>query len=436
MVASSTWREGLALVVSDQSNPPGFYVLAKIWMMVGGDSEVWLRLLPCVLGIAVGPVALRFFTVLGIGWYGRLIGTGLVATSPLLVHWSVEFRGYAAFMLAMAIACTLTAQIILADREPTRAMWWSLWAALSAAIMFQYFAALTAVAIVIAAIWTGRFPRRFFVAAGVGPLLVFLPWATAVALEMRKSTAFAPDISWIPLPTLSGIAALPASFIGGSDPMVLRWAAAAMTVALVGWGMSNAFRRTNAQPSTGVYRLLVPLVVLPVLVALVASWVLPRSVWVVRYLMAVAVPFVALIALAIDTRPRGQRVLLALAAAWMVAVSVPEAYRPLPFKTEWRRLTHELTDGGSTPATVYAFEGYLSLPLTYYVGRDQLPLVIRTSFSEPPSTDAAWVLYRTRPEMESGLTAAAAEAQFVPGPPRTDSRDSTLMLRRLTRPSP
>src|SRR5215208_6653043 len=46
-VARSGWGELIEKVVADIVHPPLFYALLKVWIVVGGQSELWLKLLPC-----------------------------------------------------------------------------------------------------------------------------------------------------------------------------------------------------------------------------------------------------------------------------------------------------------------------------------------------------------------------------------------------------
>ena len=175
-------------------------------------------------------------------------------------------------------------------------------------------------------------------------------------------------------------------------------------------------------------------ILVPVAAAFAASWVSPRSLWLTRYLITVALPFVALLAFAADRNVRVARIAALTAIAWALVVSVPEAHRILPHKTEWRELTRQLTADGHSPATVYAFEGYLSMPLTYNAGLEDVPLRVATTLGTPVDSAPAWVLYRPDPTADSALFASAAQAGVTLGPPISIDERSTYFLRRVRRP--
>jgi hypothetical protein len=79
---------------------------------------------------------------------------------------------------------------------------------------------------------------------------------------------------------------------------------------------------------------------------------------------------------------------------------------------------------------VFAFEGYLSLPLTYNARRENVPLTVATTLHA--SSEPAWVLYRAGGIADSALFDSAARAMVTLGPPISiDERDSTYVLRRV-----
>src|SRR5205809_3615402 len=88
-------------VAGSESNPPLYYVLAWGWARVFGFSEVGLRSLSAVIGIATVPVAYAAATAL-VSRRAGLITAALVATSPFLVWYSQEARSYSLFVLTGA----------------------------------------------------------------------------------------------------------------------------------------------------------------------------------------------------------------------------------------------------------------------------------------------------------------------------------------------
>jgi uncharacterized membrane protein len=50
--ARMKWAEMFKFVAADIIHPPLFYALLKLWISIGGESLLWLRLLPVILSTA------------------------------------------------------------------------------------------------------------------------------------------------------------------------------------------------------------------------------------------------------------------------------------------------------------------------------------------------------------------------------------------------
>src|SRR5690349_17389576 len=50
-VSLMPWGAMIRAVIADVVHPPLFYVLLKLWILVGGTSIFWMRLLPCILSL-------------------------------------------------------------------------------------------------------------------------------------------------------------------------------------------------------------------------------------------------------------------------------------------------------------------------------------------------------------------------------------------------
>ncbi|HET6891170.1 MAG TPA: hypothetical protein VFH31_08730, partial [Pyrinomonadaceae bacterium] len=50
--ARHDWNQLIRFVAADIIHPPLFYLLLKVWIGIGGESLLWLRLLPVLISIA------------------------------------------------------------------------------------------------------------------------------------------------------------------------------------------------------------------------------------------------------------------------------------------------------------------------------------------------------------------------------------------------
>lgn len=184
------FRELLAALELD-SGPPGYYLLLRAWVALGGDSEAALRGLSLVCGVALVPALYltgrRFFDE-RVGWMAGLVG----AVLPLGVRYGQEARGYAFLALAGLAAMAGLALWV----EEGRLHWlWLQTAALLAALYAHntavfLLAAATAYAGIAA--WRRREWLRPFAGMGLA-VLGWLPW---VPLLLRQMGHRAP-VAWM-----------------------------------------------------------------------------------------------------------------------------------------------------------------------------------------------------------------------------------------------
>jgi 4-amino-4-deoxy-L-arabinose transferase-like glycosyltransferase len=126
----------LGAIPHTESTPPLYYLIAWGWVRVFGDTEVGLRSLSALAGVATVVAVFAAGRLLASRRVG-LVAAALVAVNPLLVWYSQEARAYALLVLAVAVSLWLFAR---ARERPTpgRLVAWSLAGAL--ALSTHYFA--------------------------------------------------------------------------------------------------------------------------------------------------------------------------------------------------------------------------------------------------------------------------------------------------------
>ncbi|HZN69615.1 MAG TPA: glycosyltransferase family 39 protein [Tepidisphaeraceae bacterium] len=90
----------------DNGNPPLYWILARFWMLAFGNSEVAMRSLPVILGVASVPV----MGLLGrrlLGPAAGLAAAALLAVSPLEIELANEARAYALQALLVILSTWL-----------------------------------------------------------------------------------------------------------------------------------------------------------------------------------------------------------------------------------------------------------------------------------------------------------------------------------------
>ena len=363
------WPAMLRRVAGDQTNPPLFYALVKLWVGAGGDGIAWLRLLPYVAAAFGILPLLRLTARARLSPAARVATIALVASSPLLCFYSVEVRAYA-LLGALATAATLETLTVVLDEGPTaKGAAWRLTAWNALLVLTHYFGWF-----VIAAEWSAlllfrRDRWRLLLPVTLPATALFIPWALWVARSARAAGTLAPTIAWIPRPGVRAVLEYPAFLFSAAAPAIgLATGVVALTcivAALADPPEGRAERR-----GTWVLALFV---VVPVVLAFGASWALPKSIWAPRYLIGSAVPACALVALGLERF--GRRVLVA-GTVLLTGSALASLAGARDVKTHWGEFVERLASRDARPLPVYAFEAYTALPLLYYTNLDARRLTL------------------------------------------------------------
>jgi uncharacterized membrane protein len=124
IVARGSLSGVLSGVHATESTPPLYYVLTWVWTQVFGLSTAMLRMPGALAGVLCVPAA--YFAM------RRVVGTGaatatawLVATSPMLVYYSLDARAYSLMVLLSVLSLWATSALLQAPCS-RRWAWWAL----------------------------------------------------------------------------------------------------------------------------------------------------------------------------------------------------------------------------------------------------------------------------------------------------------------------
>jgi hypothetical protein len=411
-VASLPFAESLRAIIADHTNPPLFYVLLKGWIAIGGDGDLWLRLLPCVLGMLFGAALVWLVREVGADARAGLIAVALAAASPLLVDLSNEVRAYS--LLAL-LACLSLAATLHDRAHQTRESLALLTAINILLVHSHYFGWLTVGAVGLVSLgWPSDERRRFLRSAGV-TALAFAPWAAAVAHHALSNPAPLRNVAWITAPDLAAPAWLLRDLTGrsGNAALDLAWLALA-ACALVALAWRTVRGRERSLEPTRAPRDTLPLLAAAGFGVPLAVWASSLgagpSFWVQRYLLGSAAPVIVLVAIAVTSLPPlNGRVFALVAAAWVTAASVALPQRA-PTKLDWRRFIRRMDIAVGSPRDVFALEGFTAAPLQRYARAGMRVHVVR-SLDELPAGEA-WLVYR-RESFASGSAVEALQARGI-----------------------
>ncbi len=206
-----------------ESTPPVYYVLAWVWTRAFGLSELGVRSLSAMAGIATIPVAYAVAARLA-GRRAAVIAGLLLAVSPLMVWFSQEARAYA----LAALLSTVTVLCVVAYLEEERDRWligWGLAAALGLAT--HYFVVFVVAPEAGLLLWRARRDRRL--GAAIGLVAVVAGALVPLALAQRgtghadyiASGSLSTRLLQVPKQLLEGYASPAQALIGGLAALIV-----------------------------------------------------------------------------------------------------------------------------------------------------------------------------------------------------------------------
>lgn len=353
--ARHTWGGLWRFAAADLIHPPLFYALLKVWVALGGESLLWLRLFPALTSFAALVPFFLLARELRLGARATQVALLLMAADGYLVKYAQEVRMYSLLLALALLSLWLFARLRNSERA-SRTLLAALTLANLALVYTHYYGWLVvACEAAFLILKDGRKLLPF--SLSVAALAVcFAPWVLACLNASREGGGLAQNIGWIERPRAEDLTQL---FALLNEPFYFRQSSAEPPYArggallgliLVGlpilFFVVKALRRradtegestrredlrregarggaAQAADETREATLMLLLFTLaPVAVVFAASHVLPDSVWGTRHLIVVAAPYMLLAGLALDAlRPAWLKsaALVAL-SCWLFAV--------------------------------------------------------------------------------------------------------------------
>lgn len=419
LTAGLPLRDVLREVLAEQSNPPGYYLMAHVWGLLGGSTVPWHRLLPALSGALLPAVLLLAARRLGLSRWGAMVAAALALAAPMLWQMSLEIRTYAPLALVTTAAMWLAAGIAQETDRPRRAELGLLAGAQLLMVMLHYFAALSVAGITFGLLAAARVNR----AARAGELVklgasVAAPAAVALAgwlglAFLATKGAGGRNVSWIPeTAPLAALRTVPELLLANMGP-IGRWMSyglllGALLIA-IRWslGQGDAWRLRRASG-----RFLLLAAVLPIALAFTLHLAVGGDLWVPRYLTGFVPGLALLAAIVVDAAPHPSRRVLALgiAAWWLVAGAFYFAGRwPKP---DWTTIIAQLAPTGR--GTLCTGGSFVGLPFIFHAraqGLEQLRVVSPARCA--PGDGPTWFVYDVE---RSGVTPTPALHGLLLGP--------------------
>ena len=373
------WKQMFRFVAADLIHPPLFYALLKIWIAIGGESLLWLRLLPALLSIAAIVPIVLLCRALKLNWWQTNFALALLAVNGFLIKYAQEIRMYSLLFL---LTCTsLWLFVRFTDQASRLRRFLPALLLVNLLLVYSHYSGWVVVFVELLFMLVWRRERFVkFLLTVLALVLSYLPWLYLLTLSKEPGRGLAQNIGWVTRPGFSDVveffSMLNTPFFfrqSSANPLTDIWG---IVLSLILFGVPLAILIWRALKGQGIaereIRILLGFVILPIALVFGLSWVLPHSVWGTRHLIVTAAPYAILAGLAVT----GLRITwlrttcLVLLTFWVGLNGVVTLWKRPPNFTwcTWEPLARQVvsaeTNGGKS-IDVYAFEDLVAYHLWF-----------------------------------------------------------------------
>lgn len=362
--AEHSWSGLFSFVAQDLIHPPLFYILLKIWAGIGGETLFWLRLLPVLFSILAVIPFLMICKELKLRLPAIAVAFGLFAVNGALIKYAQEVRMYSLLLFLSLCSIWLFTRFFIKGKS---------FAALVIVnvllVYAHYFGWFVVVSEITAILVLQRIKiLQTLLMVGI-TFACFIPWMIAVIQAANSGADVNQNIGWMARPGFAGIfdfifdAVEPFYFQQSSgEPSSILFISLPLLVVIGAAKIVYLLDRKSLEDRTAPY-LLTIFTVLPILLAFIASWILPVSIWGSRHLIIVFAP-ISILAAIFLTSVKIEAVKIALislifvltSAAFLMRLQAPE---PEFIWCAWEKAAAEIKMkevNNPEPVKIYVFE--------------------------------------------------------------------------------
>lgn len=422
--AERDWTGLFSSVVGDVVHPPLFYALLKVWIGLGGQSLLWLKLLPASLSIASVVPFLFLCRALKLEAAAAILALWLMAVNGFLISHAQELRMYSLLLLLGVCSLWLFAKL-LNTANGARGTQIALWA-VNLLLVFTHYFGWVIVALQFALlIFLKRKRLRSFSIATACIALCFSPWVWFITQAARSNPSRV-NFVWNRPPALSELAGYYGNLNG---PLSYRWKVLGTALVMllflspvIAWlaRMIRA-RRDGREVSSARFWLLASFAFGPALLAFSASHLLPQPVWAFRYLIIAAPAYLLLAAAAALSLPwrRTSITLIVLMAAWSGVSGFAEMINR--DRIAWEPLVSRLIQAERDPAQgirIYVTDANVGNTIQFYLdqaGETRFEVIAVDSLNAPAEKHS-WVAFiRYKHESQPPPQSLLSETGYIVG---------------------
>lgn len=286
--AQHSWDSMFWFVAQDLIHPPFFYVLLKIWVLIGGESLFWLRLFPLLFSIIALIPFYLLCRQLKLNYWSMITALVFFAVNGCLIKYAQEIRMYSVLLCFGLFSLWLFVRLL---NESKGLLWLILLNILL--VNTHYFGWLIVVSQLIAVLILHREKLKQTLLMFGLTFLSFLPWLIAVGQATKINANYKQNLGWAAKPDFSTLY----HFLNDLfEPFYYQQTNADraetifITAPLIFICLISAllyFQNRKEETEKKRTILLIIFLKTPVLLALIASWILPVSIWGTRHLIII-----------------------------------------------------------------------------------------------------------------------------------------------------
>lgn len=306
--ARKPWADLLSFAVADIVHPPLFYILLKLWIALGGESLIWVKMLAVLCGAAIIVPFLLICRILRLPPTIRTLALLFLASNGYLIHYAQELRMYGLFASLALVSLWLFLRYWEIPSVLNRYLV-ALFVTNLLMIYTHYYGwLLIGLELTFLILW--QRPKLAGFALSILILaLCFSPWAYVVTKEAYRIGGLDRNLNWIPRPGLSRLASLYVDFSGMSgrrrvDALgLVLFGYPLLSMALVsfkpGW-LAVRVRTGWPLDQAAVFWMLLLTSFLPSVSLFIISQRSAVALWIDRYFVFAAAPYMLLVAVGIQ----------------------------------------------------------------------------------------------------------------------------------------
>lgn len=323
--AKQDWNGMFSYIVADIVHPPLFYVVLKLWVLIGGESLPWLKLFAVLFGIAMVVPFLLLSRELNLQLPVINLAILLMAMNGYLIHYAQELRMYSMFAFLALCSFWLFIRYFKIPNNDFRSLF-ILTIVNLLTIYTHYFGWLVVCfEFLFLLIW-----RRKVLAFGlsiIALLILFSPWAYLVIQEARSIGGLERNLDWVPKPRLVDILDFYFTLNGPIGSHYIQLAGFLLFgLPLLPWliNIVRSGRQDSVSEDAIMFSWLVFLSFGPVMLMFLVSQKLEQAIWIDRYFIFIAVPYLLLISAAVyRLEPKWVRTIyVVLIAVWTIFAGI------------------------------------------------------------------------------------------------------------------